>query len=122
MHEKQNVINENMESDIVCRLVHQKFCCVLEEGTALETLWERARAQAEPCSLALVLQATALGLFSFCIQRKEASLIIIYRSGYFKLTFACLLAWNSWSRHCLELAVLFLLAGCCSRYVEGGAD
>ncbi len=80
-----------MESDIVCRLVHQKFCCVLEEGTALETLWERARAQAEPCSLALALQATALGLFSFCIQRKEASLII-YRSGYFKLTFACLLA------------------------------
>ncbi len=53
LHEKENVINENMESDIVCRLVYQKFCCVLEEGAALETLWERARAQAEPCSLAL---------------------------------------------------------------------
>ncbi len=74
MHEKQNVINENIESGVVCRLVHQKFCCVLEEGAALVTLWERARAQAEPCSLALVLLATALavGLFSFCIQRKRS--------------------------------------------------
>ena len=51
---------ENMESGVVCRLFHQKFCCVLAEGAALETLWEKARAQAEPCSLALVLHATAL--------------------------------------------------------------
>ncbi len=53
MHENQNVINENMESSVVRRLVHQKFCCVLADGAALETLWERAiaRAQAEPCSL-----------------------------------------------------------------------
>ncbi len=57
LHEKQN---ENMESGVVCRLVNQKFCCVLAEGAALETLWEKARAQAEPCSLALVLHATAL--------------------------------------------------------------
>ena len=58
MHEKQNVINENIETEgVVCRSVHQKFCCVLAEGAALETLWERARAQAEPCSLALVLYA-----------------------------------------------------------------
>ena len=73
LHEKQNVINENIETEgVVCRLVHQKFCCVLAEGAALETLWEKARAQAEPCSLALVLHATALGLFSFCIQRKRS--------------------------------------------------
>ncbi len=66
LHEKQNVIlNENIETEgVVCRLVHQKFCCVLAEGAALETLWERVRAQAEPCSLA---PRTALGLFSFCI-------------------------------------------------------
>ena len=60
LHEKQNVINENIETEgVVCRLVHQQFCCVLAEGAALETLWERAiyRAQAEPCSLALVLHA-----------------------------------------------------------------
>ena len=58
LHEKQNVINENIETEgVVCRLFHQKFCCVLAEGAALETLWERARAQAEPCSLALVLHA-----------------------------------------------------------------
>ena len=50
--------NENIETEgVVCRLVHQKLCCVLAEGAALETLWERARAQAEPCSLALVLHA-----------------------------------------------------------------
>ncbi len=47
LHEKQNVINENIETEgVVCRLVHQTFCCVLAEGAALETLWERARAQA----------------------------------------------------------------------------
>ncbi len=58
LHETQNVINENIETEgVVCRLVHQKFCCVLAEGAALETLWERASAQAEPCSLALVLHA-----------------------------------------------------------------
>ena len=45
LHVKQNVINENIETEgVVCRLVHQKFCCVLAEGAALETLWERARA------------------------------------------------------------------------------
>ncbi len=56
LHEKQNVINENIETEgVVCRLVHQKLCCVLAEGAALETLWERT--QAEPCSLALVLHA-----------------------------------------------------------------
>ncbi len=88
LHEKQNVINENIETeDVVCRLVHQKFCCVLAEGAALETLWERARAQAEPSRapppslngrgrrrptrLSLLTSTstarTALGLFSFCI-------------------------------------------------------
>ena len=68
LHEKQNVINENIETEgVVCRLVHQKFCCVLAEGAALETLWERARAQAEPCSTSTSTARTALGLFSFCI-------------------------------------------------------
>ncbi len=43
-----NVINENIETEGV--LVHQKFCCVLAEGAALETLWEMAWPQAEPCS------------------------------------------------------------------------
>ncbi len=29
LHEKQNVINENIETEgVVCGLVHQKFCCV----------------------------------------------------------------------------------------------
>ncbi len=52
LHEKQNVIIENIETEgVVCRLVHQKFCCVLAEGAALETLCERAWAHA----LALVL-------------------------------------------------------------------
>ncbi len=58
LHEKQNVINENIETEgVVCRLVHQKLGCVLSERAALETLWDRERAQAELCSLALVLHA-----------------------------------------------------------------
>ncbi len=47
LHEKQNVINENIESGVVCRLIYQQLCCVLAEGAALETLWDRARAQAD---------------------------------------------------------------------------
>ena len=55
LHEKQNVINENIETEgVVCRLVHQKFCCVLAEGAALETLWETGWLR-QTCSLALVL-------------------------------------------------------------------
>ncbi len=48
----------------------------LAKGATLETLWERARAQAEPCSLALVLHALHLGLFMQLLYL-EASLVII---------------------------------------------